>query len=45
MEQFLEELDMQNLRKILENDSDYGDEDQVSRGGPNGNMSLSLGSV
>jgi hypothetical protein len=27
MEQFLESLDMTNLKTMIENDSDYGDED------------------
>ena len=45
MEQFLETLDMSNLRSIIENDSDYGDEtEQVSRKG-GANMSLSVTSV
>ena len=44
MEGFLENLDMTNLREIIENDSDYGSEtEQASRKG--GNMSLSVCSV
>ena len=27
MEEFLEKLDMNNLRSMIENDSDYGDEE------------------
>jgi len=45
METFCKQLDMSNLRTILENDSDYGDEDATSRGGAAANMSLSVSSV
>ena len=46
METFLENLDMNNLRSIIENDSDYGDEtDKASNKGVAANLSLSVSSV
>ena len=46
METFLENLDMSNLRSIIENDSDYGDEtEKASHKGAAANMSLSVSSV
>ena len=48
MESFLENLDINNLRNFIDNDSDYGDEtDQVSQKSHKaaGNFSLSVSSV
>ena len=46
MESFLENLDMNNLRTIIEEDSDYGDENEkASNKGAAANMSLSVSSV
>ena len=46
MESFLENLDMTNLRSIIEEDSDYGDENEkASNKGAAANMSLSVSSV
>jgi hypothetical protein len=33
MEKFLEDVDMSNLRHMLENDSDYGEEADLNLGG------------
>ena len=46
METFLENLDMNNLRTIIEEDSDYGDENEkASNKGAVANLSLSVSSM
>jgi len=30
MESFLRQIDMSNLKSMIENDSDYGDEDEIA---------------